>query len=77
MQYIILPAKKREAPLVEAALKNAGIAYCHTTINANCPRFSTSTVPEQALHNAGFYIWGDRFTIRCRIRAVLRRGLKV
>ena len=76
-KYTISPVVEREADLVEQALINADITFSVELRKHKPPLYTTLEIPEQALRDIGFLVWGTRFKLRCRIRAILREGLNV
>ena len=71
--YKINPVKHKEGKLVEKALKKHNIPFSKSQTSELTPEYTTLEIPEMALRDEGFLVWGDRFNLICRIRKALRR----
>ena len=76
-RYTIEPRALKECDLVEAALTKADIAFSVELRYDKPPLYITYSIPEQALRNEGFLVWGSRFKLVCRIRHMLREEKNV
>jgi len=71
--YRITPRNSDEAPKVEEALRKHNIPFSKSRMSELTPEYTTIEIPEHALRDEGFLVWGDRFNLICRIRHCLRR----